>query len=339
MKNKLFTVLLISFLFFSTLNLTSAEQVKCSQCNGSGKAVCPICDGTGRTSDAPCLVCDGTSLVPSNIVKTELTANVEGRETFVTATFENQETDEATATITASVGDHSVTSPEITFPSKEPVTLNLTIPAVAGYSPQQIMQSIKIQIDATTTVICKTCDGTGFSDAVNCVNCNGAGTIYCPNCKGSGYVEAGLLPASLSGLGPLIIGGVVIAVVAACLAVFVVLKKRRVSEKKLRKMSSGEFQRWVLKKMDGTPASSTDLSLGIDGFSRSNEPIAIKHSSPVGMAAIDSFAAALRQRKYVSGTIVAFEFSSDAIRSKIRARTTYRVNIDMLTVQDLLNRR
>jgi hypothetical protein len=120
---------------------------------------------------------------------------------------------------------------------------------------------------------------------------------------------------------------------------FIFLRRRRMSEKRLRRFTSGNFQEWVLKRLDGKPATSKDISLGIDGFSRLNEPIAIKQSDSVGMVAIDSFAAALARNRARTGIMVAFGFSDDAIRGKVRARTNYHLDIQMMTVRELIENR
>jgi hypothetical protein len=135
-------------------------------------------------------------------------------------------------------------------------------------------------------------------------------------------------------------------IVAAAAAIVIVgfagvffFKRRRMSEKRLRRFSSGEFQGWVLKRLDGKPATSKDISLGIDGFSRLNEPIAIKQSDSVGMVAVDSFAASLARNRARTGIMVAFGFSDDAIRGKVRARTNYHLDIQMMTVRELIEKR
>ncbi|MGD6852586.1 MAG: hypothetical protein ACQCN6_11055 [Candidatus Bathyarchaeia archaeon] len=347
MKNKLFTVVLIGVLVFSTLGVALAEQVKCPECHGTGETTCPTCDGTGQIAsgdNAACPTCDGTGEVGAKLKMVSMDPYVdeENDQTVVNAVYRNQEDIDVTATITASIQDHSGTSEETTFPPGEDVPVTVTIDFVGTYSMLQLVQSIQMSVDSTTMVTCPDCGGTGISAQAVCPDCHGDGTIACPDCKGSGYVEAGFLTGPLgSGLSPTVIGGAGAGVAIALVAVasVVVMKKRRVSEKSLRRKSSGEFQQWVLKKLDGTPATSKDIAMGIDGYSRLHEPIAIKQTDNVGLAVIDSFAASLARNRARSGTIVAFGFSDDAVRGKIRARTTYRLNLELMTVQDIINRR
>lgn len=131
-----------------------------------------------------------------------------------------------------------------------------------------------------------------------------------------------------------LIGGAVVAGVGV--SAFLVVKKKRVSEKSLRRLSSREFQDWVLKRLDGKSASSKDSALGIDGFTMGGQPVMIKQSDDVGMTVIDSFASALARNKAQNGVIVAFSFGSDAIRGKVRAKMNYRLEIEMLTVNELI---
>jgi hypothetical protein len=135
-------------------------------------------------------------------------------------------------------------------------------------------------------------------------------------------------------IGEVVLGAVVI--VGVGVSAFVVVKKRRVNERSLRGLSSSEFQNWVLKRLNGKPSSSRDSDMGIDGFTTGGQPVSIKQSDDVGMRVIDSFASALARNKVREGVIVAFSFGSDAIRGKVRAKTNYGLEIQMLTVNELI---
>jgi len=126
----------------------------------------------------------------------------------------------------------------------------------------------------------------------------------------------------------LLVGGLVGGVV--------VFRRRGMNPRSLRKLTYGEYQTWVLKKMRGTAASSMDSSRGIDGFSSVGHPLAIKQSDSVSMRDIDLFASSVARKKARNGVIVAFGFSPDAIRGKVRARRSYGLDIQMLTVDELL---
>lgn len=140
-----------------------------------------------------------------------------------------------------------------------------------------------------------------------------------------------------AGFNSLLVGGVGVAVIAAVGAsAFIVLKKRRVSERSLRRFSSQEFQNWVLKRIDGKTSTSRDSAMGIDGFTAKGYPVLIKQSDGVGMVVVDNFASALAKNRARNGVIVAFNFGSDAIRGKVRAKMNYGTDIEMLTVNELI---
>jgi hypothetical protein len=139
-----------------------------------------------------------------------------------------------------------------------------------------------------------------------------------------------------AGLNYALVGGVGIVVIAVVGVLFVAVKKRRVSERSLRRYSSQEFQNWVLKRIDGKVSTSRDVAMGIDGFTARGYPLSIKQSDSVGMIEIDRFASALAKNRARNGVIVAFGFGGDAVRGKVRAKTSYGLDIEMLTINDLI---
>ena len=158
--------------------------------------------------------------------------------------------------------------------------------------------------------------------------------ITCPDCGGTGVLSASAGDiANVEGVGGIVIG---VAVVGAVLvgAVFVV-KKRRVTEASLRRLSSFEFQDWVAKKL-GNSSSQRNSYLGVDGFTAEGYPFQVRQEDDVGKRAIDSFATAVGRSKARSGTIVAFSFGRDALEGVTRARLNYRVEIKTVTVRELM---
>jgi|WetSurMetagenome_2_1015567.scaffolds.fasta_scaffold41701_3 hypothetical protein len=112
----------------------------------------------------------------------------------------------------------------------------------------------------------------------------------------------------------------------------VLMKKRRVSESSLRRMSSIEFQNWVVKRLGGTAGSGG----GIDGYTLSGTPVMIKQSDDVDRMTVEKFAAELARSRKRQGMIVAFGFGGDAIRGKVRAKMSYRLDVEMVTVSELI---
>jgi hypothetical protein len=345
MNRKILALLFIGLIVFSTLNLALADKVKCPECRGTGKIDCPACDGKGVTEDeevSECTRCLGTGEVIPNIVKSTMTASQANGKTNVIATFTNKESTEISATVTASLDGHTATSEETKFPPEDQVTIELQIDYTGVYTTLTLARSIKVTVNADP-ITCPECDGEGtITTGIPCSRCDGIGKIECPLCEGTGRVDEGVVASTGIGVDfGLIAAGAGAAVLIAGVGVglFFLLKKRRVSEKSLRRLSTNEFQEWVLKRLDGKPATAKDIAMGIDGFSRLNEPISIKQSDSISITAVDSFAASLAKTRARGGIIVAFGFSDDAIRGKVRARTNYRLDIQMMTVGELIERR
>jgi len=128
-------------------------------------------------------------------------------------------------------------------------------------------------------------------------------------------------------------------VAGVAIAAFVVVKKRKVSEKDLRSLAPTEFQNWVLKKLASKSSSPRDSRVGIDGYTIEGQPVAIKQSDGIGRNVIENFAAAMGRSKAKNGIIVAFSFGDDAFRGKVRAKLNYGLEIEMVTVKDLIEGR
>jgi hypothetical protein len=348
MKQKLLTALLIVLLISSCTGLALAAKVKCPTCHGAGEINCPNCDGTGyigSTDTVQCSHCNGTGQVKPNLLMSSMTAGSEVSSTHVTADYINREDNEVTATITASLDGHTATSDSTAFPPGEHVTVELSIPYTSLYTSNMLLSHIQMTVNADE-ITCSYCKGTGtVEEGTVCSECDGTGTITCPDCGGSGYITEGAVVNTTTknsgtdwGLIGTVVGVVVVVAVVGVLG-FVLIKKRRVSEAGLKRLSSSDFQQWVLKRLDGKPGTSKDNAMGIDGFSRLNLPISIKQTDMVGMNAIDLFAASLAKSRATGGIMVAFGFGDDAIRGKVRARTNYRLNIEMMTVRELIDGR
>jgi hypothetical protein len=348
MKQKLLTALLIVVLVSSSIGLALAIKVKCPTCTGAGEIECLNCDGTGYIGEAEsveCSHCSGTGQVKPNLMLSTMTAGTKASSTDITAVYINREDNEINATITASLDGHSVTSETTVFPPGEDVTIELSIPYNSHYTSTMLLTHIEMSQNADE-VSCSYCNGTGtVNEGRVCTKCDAKGKITCTDCGGSGYVtEGAVVNSSKNGSGVdwgliITIGAVVMVVVLVSVGGFVFIKKRRVSEANLKRLSSREFQQWVLKRLDGKPGTSKDTAMGIDGFSRLNLPISIKQTDAVSMNAIDLFAASLAKNRSTGGLMVSFGFGDDAIRGKVRARTNYRLNIELMTVKELIEGR
>ncbi|MCW4028682.1 MAG: LPXTG cell wall anchor domain-containing protein [Candidatus Bathyarchaeota archaeon] len=134
----------------------------------------------------------------------------------------------------------------------------------------------------------------------------------------------------------LLIGGIiaVVAVVAAVAGV-VVVKKKSVSEKRLQKYSSRQFEEWVIKKFNGKPA---DPASGVNGYTEGGQPLLIIQSDHVSLAEVEDFVKLLVKGKAQKGTIVAFKFESDTLEGKVTALDNG-IALELLPTYELLNKR
>jgi uncharacterized membrane protein len=132
----------------------------------------------------------------------------------------------------------------------------------------------------------------------------------------------------------LIVG--VIAVVAVVIGViFVFVSKKRVNEKSLSRISSRDFEAWVIKKFNGKPS---DPSSGVTGFTEGGQPLLIKQSDPVSLADVEAFVKVLVKGKAQKGTIVAFDFNNDALEGKITAMDN-EIELQLMRINELVNKR
>jgi hypothetical protein len=342
MKKKAITLLIIGIFVLASLTFVEAKLVKCPECKGTGEIDCPECDGTGvidEGGEIVCPECSGAGTITPKIQKTSTTVEQKNGLTVINGTFTNKEDFDVEATVTADFSNHK-NSTTVDFPAGETTIVSLEISYLGTYSSQmQVVQhsSITVELDEIT---CPECDGAGYVEGTTeCPECEGTGTIICPECDGEGYVEESAI-AQTAGDFPWVAVEAAVAVVAVAgggTGAFLVLKKRRVSERSLRKLTSREFNEWVLKRVDGKPASSRDASLGIDGYTSSGQPLLIKQTDNVGMTVIDTFAAALARSRARGGVIVAYSYGGDAVRGKVRAQMNYKLTIETLTVQDLID--
>jgi hypothetical protein len=246
--------------------------------------------------------------------------------TAVTGTFHNDGTVDVTAAVTAQVKKSNTevytNTTTVTFPAGQDTTVMLTVQGIQ-YEPY-----LACLMDVAST---GTSSGTGSTGS------NGSTPAGTPNPQSGGKsVVSGSSQGGFNfeaATGP-IIGVVVVGAVAV--TSFFVVKKRRVTEQSLRRLSSFEFQDWVVKRVFANPSSQKDAYLGIDAYTAEGYPVQIRQDDDVGKRAIDSFAAAMARNKQRTGTIIAFGFGNDAAEGVMKARLNYRLEIRTVTVKELL---
>jgi len=312
MKNYLTAALAVIFLLSSCTLAFAADK-------------CPTCRGTGEiTERQACPTCQGSSAPDIVLKRTLAGASTSNPLTSATVTgiFRNNEIFGVRGTVTAQVKTTTETfsnTSTVNFPPQTDVTLTLT---VAGVKYEQYW-SYSIRLTDVNNINCYDCNGNGYVTV----------KITCADCDGTG-VASGFAVTNLEGVGGAVIG--VVAVGAVVATGFFVLKKRRVTEESLRRLTSFEFQAWVVKKMSANPSSQRDTYLGIDAFSAEGYPVQIRQEDDVGKRAIDSFAVAVSRNKAKNGSIVAFSFGNDAYEGVMKARLNYRLEIKTVTIKELL---
>lgn len=337
-------------------------MAQCPTCGGTGKVICPYCEGSGEITieeGGICEYCSGSGVLKPTITAKSSSAEASDGKVFVQARFENEEDVVAFGKVTAEVeaesATYTATSSRTSFPPHEEIEVNVIIEGISDADYNKLIEKIPITEDAiierlrvsprvslseVEDIVCPHCDGTGLGAVTTeCPYCGGTGFVDCPTCGGSGVVGGGQngnlnIPLDIGGT---VLGVAVIAGVA--IAAFVVVKKRKVSEKDLRKLPPHEFQNWILKRLAGKPSSPRDSRMGIDGYTIEGQPISIKQSDGIGRNVIENFAAAMGRSKAKNGIIVAFSFGGDAIRGKVIAKLNYGLEIQMVTVKELIERR
>jgi len=123
---------------------------------------------------------------------------------------------------------------------------------------------------------------------------------------------------------------------AVIIAAVVIVKRKKVTEKDLRKLPPSEFQNWVVQRFSGKVSSQQGSYMGIDGYTVEGYPIQAKQLDNVGSNIVDSFATAIGRSKAKTGVIVAFSFGNDVIRGIVRAKLHYGLEIKTVTVKELI---
>ena len=333
-------VALIVFLLFSVLNI-AVVTAQCPTCQGTGEIVCPQCNGYA-------------SAVKPSISNLGSQAWTKDGGVLVVGTFQNNEDIGVYGTLIAKITRHLSESSNPTytssssrtyFPPHERIQVSITIEGIE-YNDYQYFSSIQyplgyMSVSEVDDITCSYCDGTEF---VICPECDGAlidgegseqtngGALI----DGGGREQKKVVPVS-SPVDWTLVGVGAIATVA--IVAVVVVKRKKVTEKDLRRLTSTEFQKWVVQRLSGKTSSIRDSRIGIDAYTSEGHPIQIRQSDNIGRNEIENFASVMGQIKAKNGIIIAFSFADDAIRGIVRARITYRVEIKKVTIKELIERR
>jgi len=306
-NNKIAKVLLISIIILLTLNFSFATLQN------------PKAPSAGYVTFSIQQILVSAQIEPNVTLESEQTGGT--NTTIVTGIFKNNEHMDvygvATATITANRSfSEKLSSNRTLLPAQE------------------------------TTGITITFDDLPFQRYFSCIITFAAEPI-------TGQTESGTETANPNTTAPISGGGgstgganyssVVIAVISIAIAAavsvtgFMMLKKMRLSEQKVRRFTSSEYQNWVMQRLEGHASSALDSRKGIDGFTGANVPIMIKQSDNIGKLQVQNFMNAIIQTRARNGIIVAFGFDTEAQAAASRARIN-RIEIKLVTVKELIER-
>jgi hypothetical protein len=315
-KTKIVMILLMAVLVFSVLNVAASALLQFLGYSGTGKI----------TSQS---ILASASTVQPNITLIQIQRGGDRWATNVTGIFQNNEKVDVYGVATATVGiSTSETKTQSSNRTLIPAGQNVWILISFQGLPYENFYACSIKfaaepIQGSTSGGATTGDGTGTTGSGNGGTTKKTGTT-----AGGGFNFASVgIP--IIGVAVVVVGGV---------TGFMLLKKMKLSEQKVRRFTSYEYQDWVMQRLGGRAGSVLDSRKGIDGFTGDNTPIAIKQSDSVGRLQVDSFMNAIIQTRARHGVMVAFDFDTEALAAVNRAKMN-RIDIKLLTVKELIEHR
>jgi len=105
----------------------------------------------------------------------------------------------------------------------------------------------------------------------------------------------------------------------------------------IKKMQPFDFQNWVCQKLMARVSKTKSGDMGIDGWIMGTIPLQVKQSEGVGRNVIDNFETAIKRMKKNKGIIIAFSFGKGAHEEVARAKNQDGVDIELKTVEDIIN--
>ena len=330
-------MIIINFIFFGLTNLVYGQ---CYTCSDTGKIVCSNCQGSGKIPATEpveyCEYCGGSGTIRPTITKKSGFSQLGYEEVYISGIFENDESVGVYATATAEVESESSVfsdqSERIYFAPNEEVTVTIVLRDFPEDDWNYITKfgnlQTNIYISSSDSLVCPLCGGDGIiTPLLTCSICEGTGFTDCPDCS-TNTLSGGIQGVTIIGI---------VAIVGLVIGSFFIIKRKKISEETLRKMSSIEFKNWIIEKLAGKNPDTKDARVGIDGFSAEGIPIYIKQSSSIEQIEIFRFANELSKKKLRRGIIVAFNFDEKAIEGIISARKNLRVFIKTITVKELID--
>jgi hypothetical protein len=290
----------------------------------SASVVCPRCHGTGKIPSTYCPTCGGSGQIQPNVTSSGIALGVNKTDTNFTAVYHNYEAVDAYGVATATLNTQKETLTEISnrtlLKAKSDTEITLAFDIKDENYYQHLMDI------ALEPIACPDCGGTG----------GGGALTTCPDCGGTGYISDaqanGTFDFSVIAL-PII--GIAVVAAASAAGVFII-RKRRLTEEKIRSFTSSEFNRWVLGRLRGAEASVLDTRKGIDGFTGDGSAVIAKQADNVSKIQVEAALNSIMQAKAKQGIFVAFSFASEASLAVTRGRINYHIDLKIVTVKELL---
>ena len=316
----------------------SVVSGQCDRCSGTGKIICYNCQGTGKVQSSEpietCEYCLGFGVIQPTITKKSAFAQTGDKEVFVSGTFENDQTDGiygiAIAEVIGEITTYTNSSEMIYFPPNEEILVTVIVNNIPNDDWNWISKfgnlKTNIFLSNIDSISCPLCGGDGILTPLStCSICYGTGFTDCPDCNSNFGITGGVTTIG------------VIAIIGLVILSTFIIRRRKIAEKDLRKMSFYEYQNWIIEKLSVERAQIRDSRLGIDGYTKDGEAIQINQSHNVGKAEVYKFANILSKKKIRRGIIIAFNFNDDVFEAINGARQHFRVIIETVMVKQLID--
>jgi len=295
-------------------------------CVAYASVECPRCHGTGQITDPYCSKCGGSGYIQPNITASNLALESNKTQTSLFRTYHNNEAVDVYGIATAEINTHktilTATSNRTLLKANSDTQITLVFDGLEDQSDYVHRFDFAAEL-----IECPVCNGNGVGSL-----------IVCPECGGTGYISQTTIGGiDFSSIVLPIVGVGVVAAVSAAGVLYV--RKRRLTEQKVRSFTSSEFQKWVLGCLRGTEASISDVRKGIDGFTGDGAAVVAKQADDISKSQVDSFLNSLMQVRAREGVFVAFSFSSEASAAIVKGRINYRIDVKLVTVKELLTRK
>ena len=105
----------------------------------------------------------------------------------------------------------------------------------------------------------------------------------------------------------------------------------------IRNLQPFEFQNWICQKVFARVSERKIGDMGIDGWMMDGRPLQIKQSDSIGRNVVDNFETAIKRVKKNKGIIIAFSFGKGAMEEVARVKNAESVEIELKTVDDIMN--